>query len=157
LVPERASDPVAMSSDGSKDGGLYTPPPKRNSDNDSPSSKAKASGSFGNPATMTTRRLPLPMLTRTNYAVWAVRMKYILRTSGAWGAAVRGAAEAVDDGMNQLALPIICQAVDDDTLLHIVEETAADVWDTLRSMHVGVEHVQRQGSNPCVLILITSR
>jgi hypothetical protein len=145
LASEQVSDPVAMSSDGSKDGGLYTPPGKRNGDNESSSSKFNKSGGFGNSATMTatTGRLPFPMLTRMNYAAWAVRMKYLLRTNGAWGAVVRGANEAVDDGMDQLALSIISQAIDDETLLRVVEkETAADVWAALRSMHVGVERVR---------------
>jgi hypothetical protein len=45
--------------------------------------------------------------------------------------------------MDQLALSMISQAVDDETLLHVVEkETVADVWAMLRSMHVGVERVR---------------
>jgi hypothetical protein len=135
-----------MSSDCSKDGGLYTPSNKRNGDDESSSSKAKVSCGFGNsaPVTLTTGRLPFPMLTRTNYAAWVIRMKFLLRTNDAWAAVSRdGATEAVDEGMDQLALSMISQVVDDETLLRVVEkETAADVWAMLRSMHVGVERVR---------------
>jgi len=45
-----------------------------------------SSGFGDSTTTAATGRLPLPMLTRTNYAVWAMRMKYLLRTNGMWGA-----------------------------------------------------------------------
>ena len=40
------------------------------------------------------------MLTRTNYAAWTVRMKFLLRTNGTWGAVDREKkppGEAVDE------------------------------------------------------------
>ena len=111
----------------------------------SSSSKTIMSGSFGN-STATTGRLPFPMLTRTNYAAWTVRMKFLLRTNGTWGAVDREKkppGEAVDEVQDQLALMIISQSIDDETLLRVTEkETAADVWAALRSMHVGVERVR---------------
>ena len=112
---------------------------------DSSSSKAIVSSGLGN-STTTAGRLPFPMLTRTNYTAWAMRMKFILRTNGAWGAVDRGkkpTTEDVDEAQDQLALSIISQSIDDETLLRVAEkETAADVWAALRSMHVGVEHVR---------------
>lgn len=112
---------------------------------DSSSSKAIVTSGFGN-STTATARLPFPMLTRTNYAAWAMRLKFLLRANGAWGAVDRGKKpkdETVDEVQDQLALSIISQAVDDDTLLRVSEkETAYDVWEALRSMHVGVERVR---------------
>ena len=114
----------------------------------SSSSKAIVSGGFGSSTATaaTTGRLPFPLLTRTNYAAWTVRMKFILRTNGAWGAIDRGkkpTTEDVDEAQDQLALSIISQSIDDETLLRVTEkETAADVWAALRSMHVGVERVR---------------
>ena len=98
----------------------------------SSSSKAIVSGGFGSSTatTATTGRLPFPLLTRTNYAAWTVRMKFILRTNSAWGVIDRGnkpTNEVVDEVQDQLALSIISQSVDDETL---------------RSMHVGVERVR---------------
>ena len=55
-----------------------------------------------------TGRLPFPMLIRTNYAAWAMRMKYLLQTNGVWGTVDRGKASGdVDESKNQLALTII--------------------------------------------------
>ena len=113
---------------------------------DSSSGKAIVSSGLGNSmaATATTGRLPSPMLTRTNYAAWAIRMKYILRTNGAWGAVdPEKASGGVEQSKDELALAIISQSIDDETLLRVAEkETAADVWAALRSMHVGVERVR---------------
>ncbi|RLN24630.1 ell-associated factor Eaf [Panicum miliaceum] len=59
---------------------------------DSSSGKAILSSGMGNStvATATKVRLSFPMLTRTNYAAWAMRMKFLLRANGAWGAVDRG-------------------------------------------------------------------
>ncbi|CAN6353490.1 unnamed protein product [Urochloa humidicola] len=114
-------------------------------DESSPSKAIVVSSGLGN-STATTGRLPFPMLTRTNYAAWAMRMKFLLRANGAWGAVDRAkkpTTEAVDEVQDQLALSLISQSVDDDTLLRVSEkETAYDVWEALRSMHVGVERVR---------------
>ncbi|CAL5032889.1 unnamed protein product [Urochloa decumbens] len=112
---------------------------------ESSSSKAIVlSGGLGN--STAAARLPFPLLTRMNYAAWAMRMKFLLRTNGAWGAVDRGKApadEAVDEVQDQLALSIISQSVDDETLLRVSKkETAHDMWEALRSMHVGVERVR---------------
>lgn len=119
------------------------------SDDASPSGTIVRSG-LGNSTTATmtvmtmTGRLPYPMLTRTDYAAWAIRMKYLLRANGAWGAVVRESSfEDVDESKDQLALTIISQSIDDETLLRVAEkETTSDVWTTLCSMHVGVERVR---------------
>ncbi|KAG8060201.1 hypothetical protein GUJ93_ZPchr0002g23652 [Zizania palustris] len=63
---------------GGKDGALCTPPSKRIHINESPSSKAMVSSGFGNSVTAMMGRIPYPMLTRTNYMAWAMRMKYFL-------------------------------------------------------------------------------
>ncbi|CAO2163418.1 unnamed protein product [Urochloa humidicola] len=114
-------------------------------DESSPSKAIVVSNGLGN-STATTGRLPFPMLTRTNYVTWPMRMKFLLRANGAWGAVDRGkkpTIEAVDEVQEQLALSLISQSIDDDTLLRVSEkETTYDVWEALRSMHVGVERVR---------------
>nr|CAB3494904.1 unnamed protein product [Digitaria exilis] len=112
---------------------------------DSSSSKSIMTSGFGN-STTSTGRLPFPMLTRTNYAAWAMKLKFLLRANGAWGVVDHGKklkGEAVDEVQDQLALSIISQSVGYDTLLRVSEkETAYDVWEALRSMHVGVKRVR---------------
>lgn len=95
-------------------------------------------------ATAAAGKLPFPLLTRTNYAAWAMRMKYLLRANGAWAAVDReDSSKEVDAGKEEMAMTIISQSIDDTTLLRVAEkETAADVWAALRSMHVGVERVR---------------
>ncbi|KAE8814127.1 hypothetical protein D1007_08774 [Hordeum vulgare] len=80
-------------------------------------------------ATATAGKLPFPLLTRTNYAAWAMRMKYLLRANGAWAAVDREASSMeVDKGKEEMAMTIISQSIDDTTLLRVAEkETAADM------------------------------
>ena len=84
------------------------------------------------------------MPTRMNYAAWVMRMKYLLRTNGTWGAVVpENPSTAVDESKDELALMIISQSIDDETLLQVAEkETTSDVWVALCSMHVGSERVR---------------
>ncbi|KAF0913450.1 hypothetical protein E2562_022342 [Oryza meyeriana var. granulata] len=101
---------------------------------DSSPSKAIVNGGFSDStmtATAMTGRLPFPMLTRTNYVAWALRMKYLLRTNGAWGAIdPEKASGTIDESKDQLALTIISQSIDDKTLLRVAEkETASDSMD----------------------------
>uniref|UniRef100_A0A0E0LJU5 DUF4219 domain-containing protein n=1 Tax=Oryza punctata TaxID=4537 RepID=A0A0E0LJU5_ORYPU len=118
---------------------------------DSSSSKAIVSGGFGDStamATATTGRLLFPMLIRTNYVAWAIRMKFLLRTNGAWGAInPEKTSGAVDESKDQLALMIISQLIDDETLLRVAEkETTSDSVGVqqviLNSVH-GVEVVKQ--------------
>ena len=112
-------------------------------------------------ATTTMWRLPFPMLTRTSYTAWAMRMKFLLWANDAWGDLDSGKKpmiEAVDEIQVQLALstspnqstmrrycvfwrrrpPMMCQ-----------RHCAPCIWASSMS--------RRQGSRPCELILITSR
>jgi hypothetical protein len=90
-------------------------------------------------------KVSVPLLTRTNFAAWAMRMKYILRVHGAWSAVDPDSSskEEAAGSKEEMAMTIISQGIDDETLLRVAEkETAAEVWAALRSMHVGVERVR---------------
>ena len=89
-------------------------------------------------------KVAVPLLTRTNYAAWAMRMKYIMRLHGAWGAVdAESSSKEADGSKEEMAMTIISQGIDDETLLRVAEkETTADVWAALRSMHVGSERVR---------------
>ena len=89
-------------------------------------------------------KVSVPLLTRMNYSAWALRMKYILRVHGAWGAVDQESSSAEAGGnKEEMAMTIISQGIDDETLLRVAEkETAADVWAALRSMHIGVKRVR---------------
>ncbi|XBJ20350.1 hypothetical protein VPH35_011190 [Triticum aestivum] len=100
----------------------------------------------GNPAIAAAAagKIPFSQLTRTNYAAWAMRMKYLLRAHSAWGVVDRESpSKEVDESKEELAMTIISQSIEDATLLRVAEkESASDVWAALRSMHVGVERIR---------------
>lgn len=60
-------------------------------------------------ATATTAgTLTFPLLMRTNYMAWAMRMKYLLQATGAWGVVdPEGSSKEVDEGQEELAMTII--------------------------------------------------
>jgi hypothetical protein len=55
-------------------------------------------------------KVPVPLLTRTIYSAWAMRMKYLMRVHGAWGAQQEGDAHAKE-------------------VLHVLEEVAGGELD----------------------------
>ncbi|KAE8818072.1 hypothetical protein D1007_04173 [Hordeum vulgare] len=101
-------------------------------------------------ATAAAGKLPFLLLTRTNYAAWAMRMKYLLRANGAWAAVNHEVSSTeVDKGKEDMAMTIISQSIDDTTLLRVAEkETAADGRETGQEeeqLLVARRHVSLQG------------
>jgi gag-polypeptide of LTR copia-type/Domain of unknown function (DUF4219)/Zinc knuckle len=83
-----------------------------------------------------------PMLNDTNYGLWAVKMKIILRALGVWEA-VEGEGTA-DTEKDQGALAAISQAVPDSTIMAITEkESAKEAWQTIKQMAVGEDRVKK--------------
>ncbi|XP_020579810.1 protein NRT1/ PTR FAMILY 5.2-like [Phalaenopsis equestris] len=73
-----------------------------------------------------------PMLSETNYSIWAVKMKIILRSLRVWSV-IEG--EEKDDDKDQGAMVAISQVVPDDVMMVIAEkETTKEAWDALREM-----------------------
>lgn len=63
------------------------------------------------------------MLTKTNYSVWALKMRVNLQAQGVWAA--------------------IYQALPEDVLMMLAEkDTDKEAWETLRTMHMGAERVK---------------
>lgn len=85
--------------------------------------------------------LQYPMLTRSNYAAWAIKMKVYLMAQGVWDA-IDGA-EVIDVRRDKMALAAIYQAIGEDVLLLIAEkETAREAWVMLKTMYVGADRVK---------------
>ncbi|KAJ4740894.1 Transposon Ty1-H Gag-Pol polyprotein [Rhynchospora pubera] len=83
-----------------------------------------------------------PMLNDTNYGLWAVKMKIILRSLGVWGA-IEGP-EAVEEDKDHGALAAISQAVPDPVMMAIAEkDSAKEAWDAIKEMSVGEERVRK--------------
>ena len=85
-----------------------------------------------------------PMLTSTNYTVWAIRMKNILRVHKVWSI-VETATEDDDknDDKNDMATALLFQAIPEALVLQVGElDTAKKVWDAIKARYVGAERVR---------------
>ncbi|XP_074339830.1 uncharacterized protein LOC141677690 [Apium graveolens] len=88
--------------------------------------------------------LSYPMLARSNYTSWSLKMKVFMKAQGVWGAIEQTDPKAIiDDKMVQVALAAIYQGVPEDVLLTIAEkETATEAWETIETMCMGAERVK---------------
>jgi transposase InsO family protein len=96
------------------------------------------------PSTTTRVGVPIqyPMLNDTNYNLWAVKMKIILRALGLWEAVE--STGPVEKEKDQGALAAISQAVPDAVVMGIAKkETAKEAWGTIQQMSVGEDRVRK--------------
>lgn len=123
--------------DGGSGGGKYTPASKRlGNDAGAESDVVVRTASRGG--------VPIhyPQLTDTNYGVWAVKMRIIMRTLGCW-TAVEGKAKS-DQGKDKDAFTALSQSLPDSMVMAIAEyETAAEAWEAIRRMGVGEDRVKK--------------
>ena len=83
-----------------------------------------------------------PMLTDTNYVVWATKMKFVLRNLRVWKA-IEGDS-AVDEKMDEGAMAALSQSVPDSMVITLANyETAREAWEAIREMRVGEDKVKR--------------
>ena len=81
-----------------------------------------------------------PMLTTTNYTVWAIRIKVVLKVHKVW--------DAVEDESdlgekNDMAIALIFQSIPETLILQVGElDTAKKVWEAIKSRHMGAERVR---------------
>ena len=81
-----------------------------------------------------------PVLTTTNYTVWAMRMKLLLKVHKVWEIIET---EVADDEKSNIAMALIFQSTPEALILQVGElSTAKKVWDAIRSRHVGAERVK---------------
>lgn len=83
-----------------------------------------------------------PQLTDTNYGVWAVKMKILLRSLGCWSA-IEGKGN-YDQARDEDAFTALSQSLPDAMVMAIAEdETAAQAWEAIRQMRVGEDRVKK--------------
>ncbi|XP_074362800.1 uncharacterized protein LOC141703096, partial [Apium graveolens] len=94
--------------------------------------------------------LSYPMLARSNYTAWALKMKVYLKAQGVWNAIEaqdpkeKDPKVAVDDKTDKVALAMIYQAIPEEILLAIAEkETAKDAWEAIKTLCQGAEKVKK--------------
>lgn len=99
-------------------------------------SKGKESSSFG---------LSYPMLTKSNYTAWAMKMKVFMQAHGVWEAIESKDPRAViEDKVDKRAMAIIYQGIPEDLLLSIADKkTSKDAWDAIKTVHLGADKVKK--------------
>ena len=74
-------------------------------------------GSFG---------LTYPMLARSNYTAWSVKMKVFMQAQGVWNAMEPTDVKAViEEKTDKIALAMIYQGIPEEILLSVVEKKSA--------------------------------
>jgi gag-polypeptide of LTR copia-type/Zinc knuckle len=83
-----------------------------------------------------------PMLSDSNYGLWAVKMKIILRALGVWEA-IEGKTP-IDEDKDYGALAAISQAVSDAVMMAIAEKgSAKEAWEAIKEMSIGEDRVRK--------------
>ena len=81
-----------------------------------------------------------PMLTSTNYTVWAMRMKIALKVSEVWEAIDPG---TKDEKKNNMATALLFQSIPEGLIMQVGDlDTAKAIWDAIKARHVGAERVK---------------
>lgn len=81
-----------------------------------------------------------PMLNSTNYTVWAMKMKFLLRVHKVWGVIE---SEKDDEDKNNLATALLFQSIPETLVLQVGDlDTAKEVWNAIKSRHVGADRVR---------------
>lgn len=81
-----------------------------------------------------------PILNATNYTVWALRMRILLRVHKVWEVVET---EAEDNAKNDMAMALLFQSVPETLILQVGElGTAKKVWDAIKARYVGAKRVK---------------
>ncbi|CAN6326045.1 unnamed protein product [Urochloa humidicola] len=87
--------------------------------------------------------LQYPMLSKTNYPAWAIKMEAYMRAQGVWDAIEAKDPKKVPAGKNQMALAAIYQAIPEGTLFLLSgKKTAKSAWEALKTMHIGAKRLR---------------
>ncbi|KAL8107212.1 hypothetical protein AgCh_023865 [Apium graveolens] len=89
--------------------------------------------------------LSYPMLSKSNYTVWSLKMKVIMQAQGIWDTIEpKDPKVPTKEKVDKLAMAAIYQAIPEDILLAVVEKTTVkSTWDAIRVMCQGAERVKK--------------
>lgn len=81
-----------------------------------------------------------PMLNATNYTIWAMRIKILLKVHEVWEVVET---ESDDIKKNNLATALLFQSIPEALILQVGElDTAKKVWEAIKARHTGAERVR---------------
>lgn len=86
-----------------------------------------------------------PMLSRSNYTAWSLKLKVFIKAQGAWNAIERKDPKtAVDDKLDKIALAMIYHEIPEKMLLSLADkETAKDAWEAIKTLCQGADRVKK--------------
>ncbi|XP_013617142.1 PREDICTED: uncharacterized protein LOC106323590 [Brassica oleracea var. oleracea] len=81
-----------------------------------------------------------PMLNTTNYTVWSIRMKMLLRVHKVWEVVEQ---ESTNDEKNDMASALLFQSIPESMILQVGGlDTAKKIWEAIKTRHVGADRVR---------------
>ena len=81
-----------------------------------------------------------PMLTSTNYTVWAMRMKVFLRVHKVWEAIEPRTAE---EEKNDVATALLFQSIHENLILQVGEQgSPKEIWGAIKSRNLDADRVR---------------
>ncbi|XP_074323271.1 uncharacterized protein LOC141660206 [Apium graveolens] len=88
--------------------------------------------------------LSFPMLTKTNYIAWSLKMKVFMQAHGVWDAIEpKEATTTVEDKVDIRAMTIIYRGIAEDLLLSIADKkTSKEAWDAIKTVHLCADNVK---------------
>ena len=87
--------------------------------------------------------LSYPILTKSNYTTWSLKMKVFMKAQGVWSAIEGDPKTVADERTVQIALAAIYQGVLEEVLVTIAKkETAKEAWEAIKTMCVEAERVK---------------
>ncbi|XP_074373463.1 uncharacterized protein LOC141713787 [Apium graveolens] len=89
--------------------------------------------------------LNYPMLAKSNYTAWALKMKVYMKAQGVWDAVeAKKTGTVVNERQDKIALATIYQEIPEDVLLSVAEkETTKEAWEAIRTLCQGAERVKK--------------
>ncbi|XP_013703493.2 uncharacterized protein LOC106407215 [Brassica napus] len=87
-----------------------------------------------------TSSINCPMLSATNYTVWAIRMKTLLKVHKAWDVIEQ---ETEEIEKNDMAIALIFQSIPEALVLQVGDiDNAKKVWEAIKARHMGADRVK---------------
>lgn len=88
--------------------------------------------------------LSYPLLARTNYTAWSIKMKVFMQAQGVWEAVEPiDPKTVVEAKADKMAMAAIYQGIPEDMLLSIADKsTAKEAWGAIKTMCMGAERVK---------------
>lgn len=92
--------------------------------------------------------LSYPMLTKTNYTAWAMKMKVFMQAHGVWEAIEpkepKDPKAAIEEKIDKRAMAVIYQGIQEDLMLTLAEKkTAKETWEAIRTVCQGADKVKK--------------